>query len=319
MSLFKKKEKADVDYVEVEHGPVFTFFSSLWTHILKIMSTNMLFVIFNIPSMIIAYIYTLIFMPRISPMLEVNNFVQYWVSQGVYGNASLGNELTAEDAAYQVYFFLVVFFVMAFVSTCLICIGPFQTGFHQIYRNLRRQEFVSVLEDFKTGVKKNWKQGTVAMLVSLAVTAIVLFALGFYMNMGGKAGWLLSTLLIVFLVFFAFVQNVVYQVIVSRELKLNLIYKNAFLFFILSFGPSMAMILLNIIVFIVIPFVLLMYTSYLTVGLYVFLYFFIVIGAMHYLNAYYTGSLLHRFMPGVKEDDSESEQAPISDDELTDD
>ena len=300
MSLFKKKEASDADYVEVEHGPVFTFFSSLWTHILKIMSANMLFVIFNIPSMLIAYIYTLYFIPRISPTLELNNFVSFWVEQGVYGNATLGNELAAEDAAYQVYFFMIVFFVMTFISTCLICIGPFQAGFSQIYRNLRRQDMVSVLDDFKTGVKDNWKQGLGAMLISLVVTAVALFGLGFYINLGSRMGWLFGTLLITFLLIFCFVQNCVYQIMVSRELKLRHIYKNALFFFILSFGPSFAMILLNIVVLVIVPFVLLMYTSYLTVGLYVFLYFFLIIGAMHYLNAYYTGYLLHKFMPAPK-------------------
>ncbi len=321
MSLFKKNDNKEVEYVEVEHGPVFTFFSSLWTHILKIMSSNMLFVIFNIPSMVIAYLYTLFFIPRISPTLELNNFVTFWVNQGVYGNASLGNDLAAEDAAYQVYFFLIVFFVMTFISTCLICIGPFQAGFNQIYRNLRRREFVSVLDDFKTGVKENWKQGLGAMLVSLVVTGIILFSLGFYMNLSSRMGWLLGTLLITFMVIFCFVQNAVYQIMVSRDLKLHLIYKNAFFFFILSFGPSFAMIVLNIVVLVVIPFVLLMYTSYLTVGLYVFLYFFLILGTMHYLNAYYTGSLLHKFMPAPKreEEDEEPFEPGDTEDEITDD
>ena len=55
------------------------------------------------------------------------------------------------------------------------------------------------------------------MLVSLVVTAVCLLAIGFYVNLGTAAGWFIGTLFIVLLVVFMFIQNLVYQIMVSRS------------------------------------------------------------------------------------------------------
>ena len=299
MSIFKQKKVTDVDYVEEEHGSVYTFFSTFWTHILQIMATNMLTVVFNIPAMVIAYFYTVYFLPKISSNLEIDNFVNYMVSLGIYGQQSLANDIAGEDAAYQLYFLLVLCVVMFFVSSCLICVGPFQAGFSQIYRHIRRQSGISVFQDFKQGVAENVKQSLGAMLVSLVVTAVCLLAIGFYVNLGTAAGWFIGTLFIVLLVVFMFIQNLVYQIMVSRSLPLRKIYRNAFIFFLLSFGTSAVIVILDIILCLVVPFILLMYTSYLTLGLYVFLYLFIMIAFVQYMNAYYAGGLIRKYMPSA--------------------
>ena len=110
-------------------------------------------------------------------------------------------------------------------------------------------------------------------------------------------------LLEAFFFVFMLLQNVVYQMMVSRELKLGQLYRNAFLFFLMNFGPCLAMIAVMIIFLIIIPFALIINTSYLTLGLFVFLYGFFMIAFIQYLLAFFTGGMLHKYMPAPKEDD----------------
>jgi hypothetical protein len=71
---------------------------------------------------------------------------------------------------------------------------------------------------------------------------------------------------------------------------------------LLKFGRSLGMVVLNCIVFGVIPFVLLMNTQIVSVGIYVFLYFFVLTAVMHYINTVYADSLITRYMKAGEEE-----------------
>ncbi len=304
----KMKVRA-TDYVETEHGPIYNFFYSFWTHVLQLMGTNVLILVFNIPAMILAYVMSLYMLPRLSSFFELNNFIAFMKENGITGEATLFNEITGEDAAVQLYFYVIVFCVVFLISSCLVCIGPFQAGFSQIYRNCRRQSGIFFFPDLKEGIKGNWKQSLAASLISLVVTFVSLFAIGFYLNQGTKIGSFLGAFFIAFFFVFMLLQNIVYQIMVSRELKLGQIYRNAFLFFLMNFGPCLAMIAVMIIFLIIIPFAMILNTSYMTLGLFVFIYGFFMIAFIQYLLAFFTGGLLHKYMPAPKQDDEEGEES----------
>ena len=79
MSIFKQKRLQTL-ITSKRNTEASTLFSTFWTHILQIMATNMLTVVFNIPAMVITYFYTVYFLPKISSNLEIDNFVNYMVS-----------------------------------------------------------------------------------------------------------------------------------------------------------------------------------------------------------------------------------------------
>ena len=298
-----KMKVSQIDYVETEHGPIYNFFYSMWTHILQIMSVNVLLLIFNIPTMVVCYFVSMFFLPRINPAFEVNSFIQFMVDNGIVGNDTLKNEVEGADAAVQLYFLLIVFCVIFLISSTLICIGPFQAGFAQIYRNLRRQSGVFFFADLKEGIAKNWKQSLVAGLVSFVFTCVDLFAIGFYLNQESKWGSFVAAFFIAFFFVFMLIQNMVYQIMVSRDLPLSKIYRNAILFFLMEFGPCLGMIGIQLVFLVILPFVLVLNTSYLTLGLFIFLYGFVLIAFEQYLISFFTGGLLHKYMPAPKEEE----------------
>lgn len=310
MIMASKMKVPQQDYVVTEHGPIYNFFYSMWTHILQLMSVNVLLIIFNIPMMFVAYAISLFCLPRINSMFEVDNFIDFMVQNGIVGNETLSNEIEGSDAAVQLYFLLMVFCVIFLISSTLVCVGPFQAGFSQIYRNLRRQSGVFFFADLKEGIVSNWKQSLVAGLISIVVTFADLLAIGFYINSGSKVWTFVSAFFIAFFFLFMLIQNIVYQMMVSRDLSLVKLYRNAFLFFLMEFGPCLGMIGIMILFFVIIPFVLILNTSYLTLGLFVFLYGFLMISVIQYLLAFFTGGLLHKYMPAPKssaEEDDEEE------------
>jgi len=282
------------DYVPEQHGPVYNFFYSLKTHYMMIMSVNFLFMVFNIPMMLLAFAYVLGFLPYINSVFVPANFAQFMFDSGVVGNESI-NDVGA-DAAYQIYYLIVVFCVMFLLGSCLMVIGPFQAGFSQIYRNLYRQEGVFIFTDFKEGMKNNWKQSLVASLISLVVTALCLLAMGFYLNMGTTAGTAIGTFFVILFFIFIVIQNMVYTMIVSRELPLKKIYKNALLFFLLKFGPCLGIIFLLIVTMIVIPALLMVTTTYAAYAVVVVYYLTFIFGVDQYVIAFFTGELMKEYM-----------------------
>ncbi|MCQ2516798.1 MAG: hypothetical protein MJ094_08045 [Saccharofermentans sp.] len=288
------KKVPDLDYEEQQHGPVFNFLYSIKTHFTTLMSVNILFVIFNIPMMLIAFALTLMVLPTLNPVFIPENFAQFMLDSGVVGNQVMNDVGT--EAAYQVYYLIVVFCVMFLMGTTLTVIGPFQAGFSQIYRNLYRQESVFIFNDFKDGMKSNLKQSLIAGLIGVVFTAVDMLAVSFYAGLGSRFGTAASTFFVVLFFVFIIVQNMVYTMIVSRELSLKNIYKNAFLFVLLKFGPCFAMALVMIVFYIVIPAALMLTTTFFAYAVVVLYYLTVVFALIQYLMAFFTGEVIKEYI-----------------------
>ncbi len=302
------------DFIPEQHGPVFNFFYTLKTHFFTITSVNFLFLVFNIPMMLVAFAFVLLFLPYINSVFVPTDFVQFMADSGVAGNQAINDVGT--DAAFQIYYLIVVFCVMFLLGTTLIVIGPFQAGFSQIYRNLYRQEGVFIFSDFKEGMKNNWKQSLIASIVSIVVTALCLLATGFYLNIGTSWGTAVGTFFIILFFVFIIIQNMVYTMIVSRDISLPKIYKNAVLFVLLKFGPCLGLILMLIVTLIVIPAMLLVTTTYFAYALVVFYYIVLIFGVDQFAIAYFTGELIKEYIAPLVDEEEE----PVDDfEELTDD
>ena len=109
-------------------------------------------------------------------------------------------------------------------------------------------------------------------------------------------GTVIGAVFIVLTFAFILIQNFVYTLMVSTDLKLGKIYKNALLFVLIRFIPCLGATLVILVFYVVIPFVLLTSASYLTLGIFMFLYSFLVISWVQYFLSYFTGSLIDRYV-----------------------
>ena len=160
----------------------------------------------------------------------------------------------------------------------------------------------TIIPSFKSGMKNNWKKGLVSMLIGIVLTPVLLLAIGFYLNFQNGIGTIIGAVFIVLLFALILVQNFVYTLIVSTDLKLGKIYKNAIIFMLIRFVPCLGISLVIMLFYVIIPFILLMSASYLTLGIFMFLYSFLVISWVQYFLSFYTGRLIEKYVAVAKEE-----------------
>ena len=290
------KDKMDTE--ERAKGPFARFFISGWTNIVRMMGVNVLFLLFNIPSFLVAFLYAVVFMPGLINAFDLHKFISVPSNQGMI------TPVQTNVVSYQLLSLLFVFFIFSIVASLLICIGPFQAGFAQVYKDIRNGTSVSLIGSFKAGLKTNWKKSLVPMFIGFILSAVIILAVSFYFNMDTGAGIVIGTVFCVLYFAFILVQNFVYNLMVSTDLKLGKLYKNAILFLFIKFVPCLGLALAVMLVYIVIPFVLLMSASYLTLGIFVFFYSFLAISWSQYLLSYYAGYLIDRYVAEDKNDNA---------------
>ena len=285
-------------------GPFAHFFISGWNHLVRLMGVNVLFMIFNIPALVIAFGFSLIFMPGLISAFDLYKFIS------VPSNEGMITPIETNVVSSQLLSLLIVFFVVSMVGSLLICIGPFQTGFAQVYKDIRNGTSVSLFGSFKVGLKENWKKALVSMFIGIILSAVIILAVSFYLNMKTDVGIIIGTVFCVVFIAFVLVQNFAYNLMVTTDLKLGKIYKNSLLFLLIRFGHCLGLGIVVALFYIIIPFILLMSASYMTLGIFIFLYSFVVIAWVQYGLAYYTGRLVDRYV-------AEDEEAAVENSEET--
>ena len=280
-------------------GPFAHFFISGWNHLVRLMGVNVLFVLFNIPAIAIAFGLGIVFVPGLISAFDLYKFIS------VPSNEGMITPIETNVVSYQLLSLLFVFFVVSLVASLLICVGPFQTGFAQVYKDIRNGTSVSLFGSFKVGLKENWKKSLVSMFIGIIFTVIIILSVSFYFNMKTDVGIIIGTVFCVIFVAFILVQNFAYNLMVTTDLKLGKIYKNSLLFLLIRFGHCLGLGIVVALFYVVIPFILLMSASYTTLGIFIFLYSFLVISWVQYGLSYYTGHLVDRY---VAEDEETAEE-----------
>ncbi|MBQ4217828.1 MAG: hypothetical protein II667_06955 [Clostridiales bacterium] len=299
MSVTEDRQEDRTVLAGTDRGGVTAVIGSLGTNLIKLMCCNVVFVIFNIPAMAVAFLLAAYILPKMSSSLMPETFVDTLISLGLHGQTNRSNDITGQEAALSIYSLLLIFCVMLLVSSLLVCVGPVQAGLAKVYGSIARTGSESSVKVFLAGVKGSLRQSIPAMLISIAVTFICLLAVSFYLGFGLTP---LAALFAVILVVFSLMQNLVYRIMVTSDLGLFKIYKNALFMMLLRLFPSIGMALLNIFVLAVIPFALIMSSQIVSVGVCFFLYLFILASLMHYLNTAYADSLIARYMREGEED-----------------
>ena len=308
--------------MEREQGPIYRFLSIYGNNVGKLVMANFLFLVFNIPSMLIGFAMTLYFLPRINSIFIPDNFYAYMAEAGF----KVSEEAGGTDAISQVYYLLILFCVMTLIGSCLVCIGPVQTGFAQLFRNLYRGDDIYWKDDFKKGLKSNIPQAVAASVVSLVLSCVCLLAISFYGGIEGKFGTVMSVLFTVLLFALAAIQNIVYQLIVTVDLPLSKIYKNAGIFFMMRFIQFGIMCLVALVLLFVVPFLFLSSFNYFGYGAailyyittaFMFTQFMFAFNAADIINTYIVKPSKVKDEPDIDEeednDDTEEEDSDPSD------
>lgn len=127
----------------------------------------------------------------------------------------------------------------------MVLIGPATCGFAYITRNYTRRKHVFLWHDFWDKFKKNFKQGLIAGAVDLILIIVSYYNITFYYYQGLEQQFFVYMLIayIFLLVIYLSIRYYVYTMIVTFDLKMRSIYKNAFLFAVAKLGQNLLLTL----------------------------------------------------------------------------
>lgn len=144
--------------------------------------------------------------------------VYFFVVLGLMPNTSAAEATVISG---MVASFMVIFFAGS----------PFKSGFVYVLRNFVRQQHAWTVSDFFSKTKENFGQSVGAFLIDLILSICFLFAVSFYFVATDTTKWaaLLFGITIIVMIIYAIMQSFTWCMMVTFELKLSAIYKNAFL------------------------------------------------------------------------------------------
>lgn len=122
-----------------------------------------------------------------------------------------------------------------------IPIGPATTGLTYVLRNYAREQHSFIFSDFKDAVKDNWKQSVPTGILLIIVSLLFAFTINFYyLNIAQSMIYTVMlgiTIAVALLILFA--SYYVYLLIITVDLKLTQIYKNALILAILGLKTNL--------------------------------------------------------------------------------
>ena len=205
---FSSKPGPGVSKDAPEKNRFFLFFELFFRKFFKLLKLNLMYVVSLIPLLLGLYLSI-----NINPAIveDVTNFSK--MPLFVFSGDIIG---------------LILILVSIFIT------GPSTAGFTYVIRNFQRQEHAWVFSDYIEHFKKNYKQGVAMSLIDIVGYFMLYVALMFYVFSPSDAiaqmAPFLAAVIALLIITFMFMHYYIYTMMVTFDLKLKDILKNALLF-----------------------------------------------------------------------------------------
>lgn len=259
-SLFKKKEPKGVTKEEAEldaNAPrnIGFFFKLFGKSFSKLLTLNFLMIFQIIPILAALYVYLQ------GPMTPVQTsaLAQTAFGIGLFDDTpvlSLINGLTSATTGLPAYGSYVYIIIAALLVILAVTWGWQNVGATYIIRSLVRGEPVFMWTDFIYAIRKNRRQGFFMGLVDFVCTAVLTFDLVYFSGLYG--GFWQDTMFFFTVgisIIYCFMRYYIYLMLITFDLSISKLIKNAFLFSMLGIGRNIVASL-GVILMLVINFLL---------------------------------------------------------------
>lgn len=211
MGLFGRnynKPGRGVEKDEPEKRALFRFFELYFRKFWQIMNTALLYFFAALPALIVVVALTFLVMSSFTALSG-------GALKSVWGDA-------------YIYLMMYLSFFVGFVYVSFIGSGPASAGISYVMGCFAGDYHTFIWQDFKDKIKENFKQGLAVFFIDLAAFAALAYAFVIYYSFGGVVGYI-RYLIVVIAIIFAAMHLFIYPLMVSYELKIKDIYKNAFI------------------------------------------------------------------------------------------
>lgn len=197
-----------------------------------------------------------------------------------------------------------VFFAALLTMMSLVTIGPVQAGFTYILRNYSREEHAFIWWDFKETFIKNFKQGMIITAIDIVVMYVLAIALNFYTSTNSLISLAATSFVVLSLVIFAMMHLYMYPMLVTVNLSIKNLYKNALIFAVLKLFPNLLFIVLNVV---------LTFAAFYNIIIGVVLYLLLTPSVLGLMNNFFVNPIIRKFVidpvtPATDDDDEEEDE-----------
>ena len=213
------------------------FFKSLWRKFPKLISINLLMILQHLP--LLGAILTYFWAEKTPTFTDLSYPMLFGISRF---SGDPADELIAALSSVQLRIPLlslrvilqIVFFVLIYVFLFGIC----NVAFTYYMREMLRGNPVFLLSDFKYAVKKNFKQGVLMGLVDILILGVLLFD---FANMPSNS--IIYFLILGVAIIYFMMRFYLYLMLITFDMKIGKMFKNAFIFVILGVKRNLLAIL----------------------------------------------------------------------------
>ena len=140
----------------------------------------------------------------------------------------------------------------------LILLAPFLGGLTYVTRNYTREEHAFILSDFWDTAKSNWKQLMIHCIITYLFIVIMDISIRFYslqaITQGRPFFYIPLVICLIFCIVFLFMQYYIPLMIITLELNLKAIYKNAWILSLAGFKQNFLVTLVLLLFFVLMVF-----------------------------------------------------------------
>ncbi len=290
-----------------QDGPIVSFFKMYSSKFFLLCLANLFFVVANIPAILLACFVGGFLLPWISPTLSIDQLTD---KLSVMLSEVSNDPDAISTVADQLYWLLIILSAFVMTGMLLIVFGPLQAAFSSMYRNYARGYNSFYWQDFVKSFKGNWKQSLINSLTSIIVTLILVLNIVFYATVyTGSKGTAFAVVFFVLLFFYMCIQMYVYPMIVSLELSLLKIYKNALIFTIIRLFQTIGIVLIQLLVVLVIPLLLVSFGSGIGISIALAFYLTVAFAFAHFLGNFFAWYQIEKYIVAPQQTVSEDNKS----------
>ena len=268
-----------------------SFFRSYGRNWGKICFCNAILLLTNILSMLIGLCIVMFLFPMIFPFFSLDHLGDYLVSAGMVA----AENITTENIN-NVFMMMCMVSSMLLMGFMLVINGPVQAAVCYYFKNIIVDD-ADFKKDFKQGLKDNWKKSLLASVISIVVVIVLIFNTGFYQNMGkGYVPMITRGFFACLIIFWSSVQIYLYPLIATVELSFKEAYKNAVILSIVNLPQTMLIILVEFLLFLIIPFVFLLSFGSIGYAITMLLYILFSYGFIAFLSMFRTWKAIQKWI-----------------------
>lgn len=248
----KEREGVPDDEPKVLDNPtVGNFFKLLGRKINTLLSVNLLYVFGNFPIFFIllaatGYFSTQSFAPyyqQFAPLLGASYFEQSPLIAALMGTYGIQSTVSVPST--------VTYVLYALGALLLLTFGPVNAGTTHLLRSMVREEGMFIMSDFWQTIKRNLKQSLIFGVLDILIMVILGYdLLYFYLNLasGETMIYIFFFLTFAMCIVYAFMRMYIYLMMITFDLSIMKLLKNALFFAILGIKRNIMALLAVIVV-----------------------------------------------------------------------